>query len=1003
MNESANILRNGTLFLLVACACIALAVAALIACTSATVPEPTLVPTSTAVPTEYAQATPTTEPTATPEPTPIPTPTPTRTPTPSPTPTSEPSFTPTPSPLPTSEPSATPLPTPTEIPTPVPTQSPTPSPTPLPTPTATATPTPTPTSTPTATPTPTPTYEIIEVDIEYEGTFDLPDECYSDGDSSFSCGDWPGQFSVISQRVPHYETIDHYYSTVRRSPVLDWNGFYIYPNRWKSDPSQLVTLGGQEFLRLEYVVNYGENGGRCDLRVTELVTVARVSVGLRMGIRARGFECDETESPTVDATLNTFRLSPVPPEYYAQYIDVDGVFVKANVEVEPEAMRRAARTVEAMLQGRYDLAQCMAAASAEVAIVPKEQHITTLPEFRRLSGLAASQGRPYDGFAIRGLSAEKGQPVSAIPEENLVLESPTAVDATIRAFAHAIEALCFTPSNHERLNSLYDATSESELVKDTRASVNKGEFFAAFAAVYFNAPSSLEEFDADIKQLDAEFPDVHQFLWELYGSVPEGEWRERGNGENALVSGATPTPSSPTTTTSIPTPTPTTLPAAIPLATPPPYQVVEVETEIQATLDLPSGWERTLFDDDKSSIWLDASGGAQVIPVWMVNQGSLNWEDPLGTHRQVSMQSKALAQDVSLIEYAWTVLDELRRQYEGDNLHRAWNVWTIDDYLAARRRSGGWPEDAILFQIDKFQPVTLGGREFYWLEYRLQERPWWDMNRFAELITVTADAVPEFNMGLRVRGKLRQRYGPLSPTFGSVLNPILESFRLTAGPPSYYTQYINADGVLIKANSDVYWAVLVGASKIVQTMLQGREDITECMGEAGAQLTIIPEEENLTTLPEFRRLSGKTANIGTKFEGPYELSRGVWSHDIGATSEEDLLRWRRYDLWEFISGTTIHEFAHAIERLCFDSQDRERLMDLYQSAYDSRSISGEYAELNEHEFFAEFTEVYFNATGDYSRVARDRGQLKRDFPDLHQFLLDLYGDVPEDMFRRRVQ
>ena len=480
--------------------------------------------------------------------------------------------------------------------------------------------------------------------------------------------------------------------------------------------------------------------------------------------------------------------------------------------------------------------------------------------------------------------------------------------------------------------------------------------------------------------------------------MPEGEWRERGNGENALVSGATPTPSSPTTTTSIPTPTPTTLPEAIPLATPPPYQLVEVGTEIQATLELPSDWYGNLYDT-RESVWVDSNGLGHFVPNWIANQGDINWEEswvrgPEYTSGEVSIESKALAQGVSLTAYAWTVLDDLKSAHDGDNLHRAWNVRTVWDY---RRR--GWPEDAILFQVDKFEPVTVGGRDYYRLEYRFQSRPWFQLQRVAELITVAADVVPGSNVGFRVRAKMGQKYGPLAPDFGPILAPILESYRLTAGPPEYYTQYINADGVLIKANSDVNPRALKRAARAVEVMTQGRDDIALCMSESGAQVAVYPEGDNLTTLPDFRYLSGK---ISEKSGRPYEDVPGVWGRfDVAATSEEDLLQWETFGRWEIIAETTVHELAHAIEDLCFNSRDRERLTALYQSAYDSKVTWGYYADTNEKEFFAEFTSVYFNSTNDLSPVARDRDHLKRDFPELHEFLHELFGDAPENEFRVR--
>ena len=294
------------------------------------------------------------------------------------------------------------------------------------------------------------------------------------------------------------------------------------------DLFERVELQGYVYYRLEYRVQ--ESSEYCVLTVKELITLAVALPGPALGVRARGQGCEFLNLQPMERILDTFRVVVQEPLYYTQYIDTNGIVVKANPDIEPKAMYRAAETVDAMLQGRADLAQCMAEVGAALAIVPEKEYITTIPELSQFAGKVQEDGRPYDGFIIRGLGAVKGQPVTATSEENLLrrpqVHDPLSfVDVTIHEFAHAIENLCFTSSDRDRLTALYDATIASGAIDDTYAATNEDEFFAVFTTVYFNATTEMGTIAADQDQLESDFPELHQFLFELFANVPEDEFR----------------------------------------------------------------------------------------------------------------------------------------------------------------------------------------------------------------------------------------------------------------------------------------------------------------------------------------------------------------------------------------------------------------------------------------------------------------------------------------------
>lgn len=145
--------------------------------------------------------------------------------------------------------------------------------------------------------------------------------------------------------------------------------------------------------------------------------------------------------------------------YYTQSeITSQGILVKAPQTVHKQAIKNAVNAVEMMLkeadpeiitrlspEGSEEAGNV-----AQIAIVPKTDSITTLPEFRQWQGKISLSGEPYD--RVRGLGAVKGQVVTAVCEANL-LNLPGnrfyGQNVCYHEFAHAIMNLGFSPEQHE--------------------------------------------------------------------------------------------------------------------------------------------------------------------------------------------------------------------------------------------------------------------------------------------------------------------------------------------------------------------------------------------------------------------------------------------------------------------------------------------------------------------------------------------------------------------------
>ena len=266
----------------------------------------------------------------------------------------------------------------------------------------------------------------------------------------------------------------------------------------------------------------------CVVDVKELLVVSRILPGYPHGFRIRSLMC-EGDVTGHERILDSFRVATGPAEYYRQFIVVNGVTVKADASVDPAAVEAAAEIVTALLSGRQDIVRCMARRRAELAIIPRDQTATSLPEFTYLAGTVHSTGREYDSFDIRGLFGGRGQQVSSVGEEQLLGNGgpqhpwfPYRGTVAVHEFAHGIQDICFTQEDDQQWKAFYEEAVRAELYPDTHMMANEREFFAVFSTGYFEVTNSLGR-DSDREDLKERFPMVFEALDQIYGAaaVPE--------------------------------------------------------------------------------------------------------------------------------------------------------------------------------------------------------------------------------------------------------------------------------------------------------------------------------------------------------------------------------------------------------------------------------------------------------------------------------------------------
>ena len=202
---------------------------------------------------------------------------------------------------------------------------------------------------------------------------------------------------------------------------------------------------------------------------------------------------------------------------------------------------------------------------------------------------------------------------------------------------------------------------------------------------------------------------------------------------------------------------------------------------------------------------------------------------------------------------------------------------------------------------------------------------------------------------------------------------------------------MEVEGVTVKAAAHVDPAALQAAAHVVDVMLDGREDIAECMAEAGAGMLIIPKGDPLTSLPEYRHWKGKVyPKLGQSVD---EVIRGSGGHpqpghpDNAATDETHLIR------VPITPAVTVHEYAHSIQNFCFTPEDDAKWNAYYAAAKQANAYPGAYAMLDHYEFWAVLSTVYLDASNELGDPAEVRAGLERDFRAVWNFLKTIYGVI----------
>ena len=294
-----------------------------------------------------------------------------------------------------------------------------------------------------------------------------------------------------------------------------------------------------------------------------------------------------------------------------------------------------------------------------------------------------------------------------------------------------------------------------------------------------------------------------------------------------------------------------------------------------------------------------------------------------------------------------------------------------------------------LFEIISTEETRISGHPARRIRYRMQQSSHC-VQEFEEILVVS-ELIEGRQLGFRIGISMcEDDFARESQT----REQVFESFQITTRPAQYYTQFLPVRGVMVKAHESVDPAAVQAGADILEAMLSGRKDISECMSRENGDLAIIPRDQPISSIPEYAHMEGKFGHLeGTGSYGDILGTRGQGGPDVASSGEEQLLgNWEpHHDWYPFRGLVATHEYAHAIQNICFTQEDWERWRKFYAEALNADLYPGTHTMQNDKEFFAAFTQMYFDVSAEagYDDVTRE--DLRVLFPRIYLALDEIYG------------
>lgn len=184
------------------------------------------------------------------------------------------------------------------------------------------------------------------------------------------------------------------------------------------------------------------------------------------------------------------------PAYYTKYLDASGVPIVAHSTVADAALFKMKTIVDTMLWKDSYTRQQVVANLRRVLIIPKNDGMTTLPEYATLDQTNPIPGSTWNERA-QGVGWTQAIPYMSCSEANLLhsgwpQDRYTDESICIHEFAHAVwdAGIVYRDTGAQaRLEKLWKADLDRGFLGTTYSSQNSREYWAEGVQAWFNAAS----------------------------------------------------------------------------------------------------------------------------------------------------------------------------------------------------------------------------------------------------------------------------------------------------------------------------------------------------------------------------------------------------------------------------------------------------------------------------------------------------------------------------------
>lgn len=305
----------------------------------------------------------------------------------------------------------------------------------------------------------------------------------------------------------------------------------------------------------------------------------------------------------------------------------------------------------------------------------------------------------------------------------------------------------------------------------------------------------------------------------------------------------------------------------------------------------------------------------------------------------------------------------------------------------------------------RFENQTDTAVSVYWFNHTGEEKFYFHLNprcsitqeSFAGNVWLVKDkAAQKLLMRVKVGSMRRQLCCVRQIALFCTANPAMdEPTEPDLGLPVCYVRRVDTQqGIRIVGYSQVSMEALQAAKDVVENILQGcSKRIVDELLDHNCKVAVMARDQVTTDILEHSHLRGSSVFDGRDWDSQVRGLGGTKAIPTCSVGEENVLRRPHPEDKYYQESILIHEFAHTIMEVAFDSKMMERIIQIYQRSK-SKYSPGIYMAVDEKEYWAEGSESWFNASlrNDVNDGVNTREKLKGHDPELAQLLFEIYGD-----------